>query len=141
MEHKLSPALPAWNLALVEIQGCLEAPCYYLPLSSFVCLEWLCSISFGRHSVLFICFHIQICLERTQRKLFADCLKSTCEPPGSVFLCVCFPDLGKQSCSFPLQWVVRHPGGAESHGPGVGLCCCSFGSRSELQKTHRWGWD
>lgn len=95
MEHKLSPALPAWNLALVEIQGCLEAPCYYLPLSSFVCLEWLCSISFGRHSVLFICFHIQICLERTQRKLFADCLKSTCEPPGSVFLCVCFPALGE----------------------------------------------
>lgn len=31
MEHKLSRAHQAWNLALVEIQDCLVSPCY-LPL-------------------------------------------------------------------------------------------------------------
>lgn len=60
--------LRAWNLALVEIQGCRVAPCYYLPLSSCVCLERCCTVSSGKHSVLFICFHVQICLCGEKRR-------------------------------------------------------------------------
>lgn len=60
--------LRGWNLALVEIQGCRVSPCYYLPLSSCVCLERCCAVSSGKHSVLFICFHVQICLRGEKRR-------------------------------------------------------------------------